>query len=133
MNENDTSVCIAVKWIPYYGFCERGERNLLLMNYLKCKYFILHLSEIDNDDIGVGFGPTDIINDYEYYINMCGLSSSRTKIMVGKPYTFNDRLFCNVNYSFNRFIKKCKNYYKNKLKYYKGPRNILKRQLMGRY
>ena len=132
MNKYDTSICLAIKWSPNYGVDNPRERNQSLINYLKCKYFVIHLSERYNDDID-SFQPTEIIDDYEYYVDAWELNRDTTKIMVGKPYTFNYRLFCNVNYSFDRFIKKCKNYYKNKLKYYKGPRNILKRQLLGRY
>ena len=133
MNESDTSICIAVKWMPYYGIDMLHERNQLLINYLKCKYFIIHLSEKDNDENDGGFEPNDIIDDYQYYIDIWNLNRNTTKIMVGKPYTFNERLFCNINYPFNNFIRKCKKHYSNKIKSYKNPRNIMKRQLKGRY
>ena len=53
------------------------------------------------------------------------------KIGFFKMYTFQDRAFCNINYSFLHFQKKCKKYYKNKLDFYKNPRNLYHRQLYG--
>ena len=50
-----------------------------------------------------------------------------------KLYTYKERTFGNVSNSFNLFTRKVKKYYANKLKSYKNPRNILSRQIKGRY
>ncbi len=46
-------------------------------------------------------------------------------------YTYNGRLFVIINKSFNNFIKKCKNYYKNKIIHYK--KTLFHRSIYGKF
>ena len=57
------------------------------------------------------------------------------KLKFVRDYYFTERSFCNVNHHFEHFIKKCKKYYSEKLKYYeemKSPKKLLHRQIYGK-
>ena len=38
-----------------------------------------------------------------------------------------------INYSFLHFQKKCKKYYKDRINFYKNPKNLISRQLFAKY
>ncbi len=61
-----------------------------------------------------------------------GVHTRNLKVNVIKStYKYNGRLFVIINKSFLHFIKKCKNYYKNKINHYK--KNIFHRNIYGKF
>ena len=111
------------------------------INYLKKKYFVIYNWNRDED--GIEQTVKEFIHLLKYLNNVQlrvpvrrSLSSSNNKkykLKIIKEYQYANRDFCLINYSFERFIKKCKKYYSQKLAYYKSPKSLLYREIYGKY
>jgi len=133
------NLAIIKKWntsFGYYDVEQNSVTNELDINkckqYLKKKFFIIY-----------SLNQNDYINDdfLEFLEIYKALNHSRSvlinsindyDIKIVNEYTFLERSFCNINYSFENFIAKCKKYYSQKLNYYnqiKSPKSILNRQI----
>ena len=133
------NLAIIKKWntsFGYYDVEQNSVTNELDINkckqYLKKKFFIIY-----------SLNQNDYINDdfLEFLEIYKALNHSRSvlinsindyDIKIVNEYTFLERSFCNINYSFENFIAKCKKYYSQKLNYYnqiKSPKSILNRQM----
>ena len=142
-------LAIIKKWNTSYGDydIENNYSNHLdkikCRNYFQKKNFVIYsLNEtIDNDENLLDF--LEIYDKLKYensLISRVPVRSNRTinsnyKLKFVRDYYFKERSFCNVNYHFEYFIKKCKKYYSKKLKYYeemKSPKKLLHRQIHGK-
>ena len=133
------NLAIIKKWntsFGYYDVEQNSVTNELDINkckqYLKKKFLIIY-----------SLNQNDYINDdfLEFLEIYKALNHSRSvlinsindyDIKIVNEYTFLERSFCNINYSFENFIAKCKKYYSQKLNYYnqiKSPKSILNRQI----
>ena len=113
-----TKLAFICNWHTDFGYFNY-EREYI--EYFKKKKFVLYICDVNDCEI-------------EWFKDYCidNLNNILTPFIV-KDYIFNGRIFCNLNYSFYNFIKKCKEYYKNKIANYKHPNNILYRQRFGKF
>tara|TARA_B110000967_G_C18779888_1_gene507694 strand:- start:465 stop:788 length:324 start_codon:yes stop_codon:yes gene_type:complete len=96
-------------WNEEFGYLNDEEKYV---NYLRKKKFIIYSFESDE------------IHEMDDYVQF-----DYNNVMFGKSYTFKDREFCNINYSFLNFQKKYKKYYKDKINFYKNPKTLMLRQM----
>jgi len=107
------NIGIISKWNENFGYV---FSEIKYLNYFKKKSFVIYA--LDNfEDIS-----------FEELIKI-PIVMRNYEIHFFKIYSFKERSFCNINYSFLHFQKKCKKYYKDKIDFYKNPRNLIKRQL----
>ena len=108
---------IFVKWNEEFGY---NFEEIKFLNYFKKKNIVIYA--LDNfEEI-----------TFEELIKI-HLVMKDYKINIFKLYEYEERTFCNINYSFLNFQNKCKKYYKKKIDYYKNPKNLFHRQLFGVY
>ena len=105
-------LAISEKWSEKYGYDAREAPSI---KYMKTKNFIIAMTETEEERKEFGYTNNhckldDII---ELYNEM--KDDYNIKIMIGKRYFFQDRMFCVINKSFEKFIRKLKKYYYNKL------------------
>mgnify|MGYP005636916411 FL=1 len=97
-------------WNEEYGYSNDEEKYV---KYFKKKKFVIY--SFENNEI----------HDYNEWLY--------DEVFIGKSYIFKERTFCNINYSFLHFQKKCKKYYKDRINFYKNPKNLISRQLFAKY
>tara|TARA_B110000208_G_C11742723_1_gene420533 strand:+ start:1062 stop:1397 length:336 start_codon:yes stop_codon:yes gene_type:complete len=106
---------ISVKWNEDYGY---DFSEVKLLNYLKKKNFVIYsLDDFEEITLEELIKIPFVIQDY--------------KINIFKLYEYQERTFCNINYSFLNFQNKCKKYYRDKINFYKNPKNLIHRQIFG--
>lgn len=123
-----TKLAFICNWRPEFGYL---DNELDYINYFKKKKFVIYSYCFISDIIEFRDGQTNM-----EFIGTNGINNSNyniTQPVFIKEYYYRDRTFCNINDSFYIFIKKCKTYYKNKIKHYKNPKNILHRQQFGKF
>lgn len=107
---------IFVKWTKDYGY---DFSEIKLLNYFKKKNFVIYaLDDFETISLEELIKIPIVIQNYQ--------------INIFKLYEYQERTFCNINYSFLNFQKICKKYYKKKINYYKNPKNLIHRQIYGR-
>lgn len=130
----------------YYDVEQNSVTNELDINkckqYLKKKNFIIYSLSHCSNSWYLSENFLDLLEIYKKLKhNSIPMNSVLMNSMGGydikivKEYTFIERSFCNINYSFEYFIAKCKKYYSQKLNYYKqiqSPKLILNRQIYGK-
>ena len=139
-------LAIIQNWDETFGYYDiESEFNINLnnhLNYFKKKNFVVY--NWDRDEDGVEQTLSDFINLFNYLNNVCLRVPVRRRrflppikkkyrLKIVKEYKYADRDFCSINTSFENFIKKCKNYYSQKLTYLKSPKSHLNRQIYGKY
>ena len=107
---------VSIKWDEEFGY---DFSEIKLLNYLKKKNFVIYAL----DD----FESISLEELIKIPIVMQGC-----QINILKLYQFQERTFCNINYSFLNFQKTSKKYYRYKINYYKNPKNLINRQIYGR-
>ena len=112
---------VGQKWNKNKHGISMSEINRHPSNYnftfMSKKYFLIYTEE-DVD---------------EFYINKTPDLKDTEFIITNKIYRYSHRLFVKKNYHFYNFIKKCKQYYCNKINQRKKPNQLFKRQIYGRY
>ena len=111
------------QWYSGFGYSRQEAKYI---KYFKKKKMILYVYNNDEDDFQ---DFLEFIEDMEYIHN----NIMNVTLRIVKKYDYKQRVFCNINRPFYTFIKKCKNYYKEKLNHYKNPKNVLHRQIFGCY
>jgi hypothetical protein len=139
-------LAIIKKWntsFGYYDVEQNSVTNELDINkckqYLKKKNFIIYSQSNCNYSRNINEVFLDFLEIYKTLNNsrsvLLNSVIGRYDIKIVKEYTFLERSFCNINYSFENFIAKCKKYYSQKLNYHKqikSPKLILNRQIYGK-
>lgn len=92
------------------------------LNYMCCKHFVMETIDLWAE----GESITNIINWY----NQQGIFDLQLSL-IKTDYKFLGRDFAIISNCLVNFQKKYKKYYKNKMAYYKNPRNLRKRELQG--
>ena len=92
------------------------------LKYMRCKYFVMETIDLWAE----GENITSIINWYNQQ-NIFDLKLT----LIKSNYKFLGRDFAIVSHTLENFQRKYKKYYKNKMAYYKNPRNIRKREILG--
>tara|TARA_B100000795_G_C22731918_1_gene411708 strand:- start:700 stop:1089 length:390 start_codon:yes stop_codon:yes gene_type:complete len=120
-------LAIIKKWDTSFDGDTRNIRSSI--NYLNTKNFIIYSWNIN--------GGNDVfVEDFKEFIsiyNYIKKQNDNYKLTIINDYNYIDRDFCNVNYNFEYFLKKCKKYYSQKLNYYKSPKSIIYRQRCGQF
>jgi hypothetical protein len=106
-------LAISEKWAEKYGYDNEDIRSI---KYLKTKNYIVAMTETEEErkEFGDTNKKCNITNIIELYNVM--KKENNFNIMIGKRYFFNERMFCRRNISFEKFIKKTKKYYSNRIK-----------------
>ncbi len=117
------------KWNPAIYGCGSNETSYL--NYLSTKYYlILTLPDSSN-----------LWNEYKNFPQNLMISHIWNNAqpltlhfsICRTTYMYKGRMFVIINYAFNNFIKKVKNYYKSKITFYKTPKNLRFKEIHGKY
>ena len=130
-------LAIVQTWDESFGYngveinsaIDDGNQFDKYINYLKKKKFVIYSWDRDEES----FEQT--LFDFIHLFNYMNNTSRRKKYKLNiiKEYKFDLRYFCTINKHFEYFIKKCKKYYSQKLKYFKSPKSIIYRQQFGNY
>ena len=112
-----TKLGFICNWHPAFGYLNYERDHI---DYFKKKKFVVYICDMTEDEVVC---LDSIFADFYNIV----------KPFLIKEYVYKDRLFCNLNYSFYNFVKKCKHYYKKKIENYKHPKNILHRQQFGKF
>ena len=121
-------LAITEKWDPHiHGYCnppDNPRKNNIMETMNFCT--ILQTDPIQNLKWFL-----ECMGDFERY-HTWGRYGRNIKLNIIKStYKYNSRLFVIINKSFLNFIKKCKNYYKNKILHYK--KKIFHRSIYGKF
>jgi hypothetical protein len=120
-------LAIIKKWDTSFDGDTRNIRSSV--DYLKTKNFIIYSWHIDNEN-------DVVIEDFKEFIsiyNYIKKGHDNYKLTIINDYNYINRDFCNVNYNFEHFLKKCKKYYATKIRFYKSPKSHLYRQIYGKF
>jgi hypothetical protein len=117
------------KWNSSIYGCSSNETSYL--NYLSSKYYLIWTLQ----------QPSDLWNEYKNFphnLMMEPIWNNDQPVTLHfsvcrKTYMYKGRMWVIINHSFNNFIKKVKNYYKNKIDFYKKPKNLRYKQTHGKY
>jgi hypothetical protein len=138
-------LAIVQNWNESFGYYDVEINSAIdnqfdkYINYLKKKRFVIYSWNRDEES----FEQTlfDFIHLFNYMNNIQYRVSTRItyntlhqnkyKLSIIKEYKFALRDFCSINLHFEYFLKKCKKYYSQKLKYYKSPNSMIYRQRFG--
>ncbi len=136
-------LAITEKWDPYiHGYTnppDTPRKNKIMETMNFC---ILTKTNLDEDfnwfleckkDYDEWCSERCVSDDPERCLQGCCRGQPRKiKLHIIKyTYMYNRRLFVIINKSFLHFIKKCKNYYKNKIIHYKNK--IFYRSIYGKF
>ena len=120
-------LAIIKKWDTSFDGDTRNIRSSV--DYLKTKNFIIYSWHIE--------GGNDVfVEDFKEFIsiyNYIKKEHDNYKLTIINDYNYINRDFCNVNYHFENFLKKCKKYYATKIRFYKSPKSHLYRQIYGKF
>tara|TARA_B100000795_G_scaffold269003_1_gene257173 strand:+ start:6818 stop:7195 length:378 start_codon:yes stop_codon:yes gene_type:complete len=110
---------IISKWHKSFGLSKNEIPQNESFNYIKY---------MENKNIIIYSYTGNLIEFISLYDEIKKMSNTSIYLKITTEYTFLNRDFCNINYNFENFIKKCKRYYSQKLSYYKSPKTIVSRQ-----
>ncbi len=126
-----TALVLSTKW--HEGFGIEGDEldNDNLLDYMKKKWFVFY-----NYEEEVSYNITDweaMINDVEEITEQLPEGNDWRLIIVNKEYQFNSRTFGLKNNGIEIFQNKWKEYYKKYLLPKRYMRNIMYREIHGKF
>lgn len=105
-------LAISEKWSEKYGY---DNIDIISMKYMKTKNYIIAMTETKEER--EEFGDTNKFCTSNNIIDLYHeMEDDNFNIMIGKIYFFQERMFCRRNKSFEKFIRKTKKYFSNKIK-----------------
>ena len=113
-------IALTMKFSPHIHGIYLYEQKFV--KYMTYKNFIMQEINLEEEGETI-FSLIDWINNQQ----MIGLKLS----FIKNKYNFLGREFANLNNGIEIFQKKYKQYYKAKLSYYKNPKNLRKREILG--
>lgn len=126
-----TALVLSTKW--HEGFGIEGDEldNDNLLDYMKKKWFVFY-----NYEEEVSYNITDweaMINDVEEITEQLPEGNDWRLIIVNKEYQFNSRTFGLKNNGIEIFQNKWKEYYKKYILPKRYIRNIMYREIHGKF
>ena len=131
------TLAITSRWNPHvYGFGNNEDRNDIKI--LSKLIFIWELGSYplqrhEFDAFKFLKESPNTINNVEYFEETWKQNIYLNISLIKGFYTYKSRMFAIPNKSFEKFVKKVKNIYKCKIQEKKKVKNLLNRQIYGKY